>query len=58
MTRTYLDFDTVADALDGLIQIYEHSLKNESNHFNYTLNELSDYIDKIADLTCLVYNDI
>ena len=26
-SRTYLDFDTINDALDGLVQIFEQKLK-------------------------------
>ena len=30
MTRTYLDFDSINDALDGLVQIFEQHLRRSA----------------------------
>ena len=59
-SRTYLDFDTIQEALDGLCQIFEQKLKfsnRESQQITYDLTDLINYFDKLADLSCMVYND-
>ena len=60
-SRTYLDFDTIQEALDGICQIYEQKLKfsNEgAQQITYDLADLIGYIDKLRDLSCLTYNDV
>lgn len=64
-SRTYLDFDSINDALDGVIQIFEQKLKQvhaQEHHastptLTYTLADLINYLDKLADVSCLTYND-
>jgi hypothetical protein len=66
MTRTYLDFDTISDALDGLVQIFEQSLRRTAvaqgkildEHLSYELPELLAFLDNLAELTCMVFNDV
>ena len=71
-SRSYLDFDSINDALDGKIkimmimyvgmcQIYEQKLKimnSEAPQITYDLADLITYLDSLKDLCCLTYNDI
>jgi hypothetical protein len=61
MTRTYLDFNTTSDAIEGLLQIYEQHLKRQDpelkDALDYELSDLVAYLDQIADLSCMVYNE-
>ena len=59
-SRTYLDFDTIQEALDGICQIYEQKLKfsnREAQQITYDLSDLIGYVDKLRDISCLTYND-
>ena len=62
-SRTYLDFDTINDALDGLVQIFEQKLRqvnaehSTNTQVTYALIDLIGYLDKLNDLSCLTYND-
>ena len=59
-SRTYLDFDNIQDALDGIVQTYEQKLKllnQNKTAITYDLTDLVEYLDKLADCSCLVYND-
>ena len=63
-SRTYLDFDTMNDALDGLVQIFEQKLRqvnasepSSGPQVTYALSDLLCYLDKLNDLSCLTYND-
>ena len=60
-SRMFLDFDTLQEALDGICQIYEQKLKfsNENaQQISYDLADLIGYVDKLRDLSCMVYNDV
>ena len=73
-TRTYLDFDNVADALDGICQMYEQQLRlkrergeleeekdtehTKGGQLSYTFNEIVEYLDNLTDCCCLVFNEI
>ena len=59
-SRTYLDFDTIQEALDGICQVYEQKLKfsnKDAQQITYDLSDLINYVDKLSDLSCLTYND-
>ncbi len=67
-SRTYLDFDTINDSLDGLVQIFEQKLRQVNSNSSggasasgpqvtYSLSDLVSYLDKLNDLSCLTYND-
>ena len=66
-SRTYLDFDTINDALDGLVQIFEQKLRqvqaaapeaaSSGPQVTYALSDLLTYLDKLNDCSCLTYND-
>lgn len=61
MTRTYLDFNTIEDAMHGLLQIFEQHLRRKQDtadkQLQYELSDLVEYMDSIADLSCMVFND-
>ena len=49
MTRTYLDFNTTSDAVEGLLQIYEQHLKRTNpevkDELAYELPDFVAYLD-------------
>mmetsp|Transcript_33641 Transcript_33641/g.49869 ORF Transcript_33641/g.49869 Transcript_33641/m.49869 type:complete len:104 (+) Transcript_33641:133-444(+) len=58
-SRTYVDYETVPDALDGVCHLFEQSVKASKPHLAsivYTPSDLFAYIDELDDLCCLVYN--
>lgn len=58
-SRTYIDFDTLKEALDGICQMYEQKLQiKKDEESSYTLNDLIAYIDGLADFSCLTFNDV
>ena len=59
-SKTYMDFDTIQEALDGICQTYEQKLKfahHDAQNISYELCDLVNYIDKLKDMSCLTYND-
>jgi len=58
-SRTYLEFDTVAQAMDGLCQQYEQALKLQAGknetQAKYSLEELLEFIEGLDDIACLVH---
>eukprot|EP00053_Salpingoeca_punica_P000719 m.30043 g.30043 ORF g.30043 m.30043 type:complete len:103 (+) comp10517_c0_seq1:310-618(+) len=57
-TRTYSDFETAGEALDGILKLYEAHLKArfpQRAHIDYDISELFAYIDALGDLSCLVF---
>ena len=65
MTRTYLDYNTIEEAVQGLLQVYEQHLRRTDPTQNYPkeplkydLSQFVEYLDQIADLSCMVYNDV
>ncbi len=64
-SRTYLDFETVNEALEGILQIFEQKLKTVAQQemsttqtLTYSLADLIAYLDKLQDCCCLTYNDV
>jgi len=58
-TRTYTDFDNVNACLEGICKIYEEHLKRINANIpsiTYDISHLFDFIDELADLSCLVYD--
>jgi hypothetical protein len=63
MTRTYLDYDTVGLAMNGLLEIFEQHIRRTQNielgqPLNYKLEDLVAYLDSFADLSTMVYNEV
>ncbi|CAE8631740.1 unnamed protein product [Polarella glacialis] len=57
--RTYLDFAGVPEALDGVCQLYEQSLKAANpglRSTTYDVTDLFSFMDGLGDLCCLVLN--
>jgi regulator of PEP synthase PpsR (kinase-PPPase family) len=58
-SRTYNDFESVADAMEGILKLYEQKLKEQSPNMKsitYDIKDLYEYIERVTDLSCLVYN--
>jgi hypothetical protein len=64
-SRTYLDFESINDSLDGIVQIFEQKLRQvassdqqmQQQQITYSLADLINYVDKLADCCCLTYNE-
>mmetsp|Transcript_19033 Transcript_19033/g.19769 ORF Transcript_19033/g.19769 Transcript_19033/m.19769 type:complete len:106 (-) Transcript_19033:86-403(-) len=58
-TRTYLDFQSVNSAMDGIVKMYEHKLKElnpDIEHISYDISDLYNYIDGLHDICGLICN--
>jgi len=56
-TRQYDDFQTVAQAMDGICKLFEQRLKQmnpNTRNINYDVKDLYDYVDNLGDLAALV----
>jgi len=56
-TRSYLEFPTVAQAMDALVKMYEHKLKElnpEVKHITYDISDLFNFLDSLQELVGLV----
>eukprot|EP01004_Peranema_trichophorum_P001566 NODE_11931_length_425_cov_9.771523_g11273_i0.p1 GENE.NODE_11931_length_425_cov_9.771523_g11273_i0~~NODE_11931_length_425_cov_9.771523_g11273_i0.p1 ORF type:complete len:118 (-),score=22.32 NODE_11931_length_425_cov_9.771523_g11273_i0:70-375(-) len=59
-TRQYADFETLAEALDGVCQMYETRLKQENpdaRNITYDIRDLLGFLDSLADLSCMVWTE-
>ncbi|RHY44698.1 hypothetical protein DYB30_011028 [Aphanomyces astaci] len=59
-SRTYLDFESVNSAMDGVVKMYEAKLKQlnpNRRNITYDIQDLYNYIDSLADLSTLVMAD-
>lgn len=57
-SRTYSDYESVNDCLEGVCRIYEDHLKRRNPsvpQITYDISQLFDFIDQLRDLSCLVY---
>ncbi|KAG7550230.1 Enhancer of rudimentary [Arabidopsis thaliana x Arabidopsis arenosa] len=57
-TRTFMDYDSIGQAMDGICGLYERKLKeiNPSlRNISYDIADLYNFIDGLADLSALVY---
>lgn len=60
-TRTYSDYESINDCLEGVCQIYEEHLKRQNpqgSQITYDISQLCDFIDQLRDLSCLVYQKL
>jgi Enhancer of rudimentary len=58
-TRSYLEFPTVAQAMDALVKMYEHKLKElnpDVRHITYDISDLFNFLDSLQELVGLVMN--
>eukprot|EP00756_Hemistasia_phaeocysticola_P058616 Hpha_TRINITY_DN3525_c0_g2::TRINITY_DN3525_c0_g2_i1::g.25786::m.25786 len=59
-SRTFSDFESVAEAMNGLCQMYERRLKHESpgsDDITYDVADLFKFLDSLEDLSLLVFNN-
>ncbi|WJZ85381.1 hypothetical protein VitviT2T_004921 [Vitis vinifera] len=57
-TRTFMDYDSISQAMDGICGLYERKLKdlNPANqNITYDIADLYNFIDGLADMSALVY---
>lgn len=57
-TRSYSDFESLNECLDGVCKIYEEHLKAmnpKSPTITYSIDQLFAFIDQLPDLSCLIY---
>ncbi|XP_004393488.1 PREDICTED: enhancer of rudimentary homolog [Odobenus rosmarus divergens] len=55
--RTYADYESVNECMEGVCKMYEEHLKRmnpNSPSITYDISQF-DFIDDLADLSCLVY---
>ena len=58
-TRTFMDYETVSQAMDGVCGMFEKELKRlnpNMRNITYDVTDLYRYIDNLTDLSALVYN--
>merc|ERR1719498_48072 len=58
-SRSYIDYESVSEALDGVCQLYEQGLKvtnPKRKSITYDVSDLFNFIDGMGDLCCLVFN--
>ncbi|XP_032997844.1 enhancer of rudimentary homolog [Lacerta agilis] len=55
--RTYADYESVNECMEGVCKMYEEHLKrmNPNSPSIKYISQLFDFIDDLADLSCLVY---
>ncbi|KAL6903563.1 hypothetical protein ACP4OV_004376 [Aristida adscensionis] len=59
-TRTFMDFNSVNHALDGICGFYERKIRNinpMARTLTYDITDLYNFIDGMADISALVYDD-
>ena len=59
-SKTYSDFKTINEAMEGVCKLFEEHLKrlNPSKpQITYDVAELFDFIDQLPDLGCMVFED-
>eukprot|EP00116_Pleurobrachia_bachei_P016159 sb/3476421/ len=57
-SRTYCDYETLTEALEGVCKIYEEHLKElnpSSLSITYDISQLFDFIDDLNDMVCMVF---
>ncbi|KAJ8308707.1 hypothetical protein KUTeg_013581 [Tegillarca granosa] len=60
-TRTYSDYESLNECLEGICKIFEEHLKRchpDQPSITYDISQLFDFIDKLKDLCCLVSHKI
>ncbi|KAI5066262.1 hypothetical protein GOP47_0018886 [Adiantum capillus-veneris] len=58
-TRTFMDFDTVAQAMDGICGLFERKLKELNpnvRNISYDITDLYKFIDGQVDMSALVFD--
>ncbi|GMI89257.1 ENHANCER OF RUDIMENTARY HOMOLOGUE, ARABIDOPSIS THALIANA ENHANCER OF RUDIMENTARY HOMOLOGUE [Hibiscus trionum] len=58
-TRTFMDYDSISQAMDGVCGLYERKLKDlnpATGNITYDIADLYNFIDGLADMSALVYD--
>ncbi|XP_017982036.1 PREDICTED: enhancer of rudimentary homolog isoform X2 [Theobroma cacao] len=56
-TRTFMDYDSISQAMDGICGLYERKLKELNpaiRNITYDIGDLYNFIDGLADMSALV----
>ena len=59
-SRTFLDYETPAAAMDGVCLLYEKELQflnPKVPNMTYDISDLYNYIDQLEDLSLLIYQE-
>lgn len=59
-SRTFLDYETVSGAVDGICNMFERDLKERFAHqreLTYDVQQLFQWMDHLHDLSALVFDD-
>ncbi|KAF7830366.1 enhancer of rudimentary-like protein [Senna tora] len=57
-TRTFMDYESISQAMDGICALYERKLKELNpaiRDLSYDIADLYNFIDGLADMSALVY---
>ncbi|KAL6046048.1 positive regulation of Notch signaling pathway [Balamuthia mandrillaris] len=58
-SRTFEDFPSVSAAMEGVLKLYERELQRLNptvKNLTYDIKDLYDFMDKIPDMSCLVFD--
>ncbi|CAN0860616.1 Enhancer of rudimentary homolog [Linum grandiflorum] len=58
-SRTFMDYGSVSQAMEGICGIYERKLKEINpavRNISYDIADLYNFIDGLADMSALVYD--
>ncbi|WOK99977.1 hypothetical protein Cni_G08689 [Canna indica] len=58
-SRTFMDFDSISHAMDGICGLYERKLKELNptiRNITYDISDLYNFIDGLADLSALIFD--
>ncbi|KAK9207795.1 hypothetical protein WN944_000142 [Citrus x changshan-huyou] len=58
-TRTFMDYGSISQAMDGICGLYERKLKELNpaiRDITYDVADLYNFIDGLADMSALVYD--
>ncbi|XP_071737354.1 enhancer of rudimentary homolog isoform X1 [Rutidosis leptorrhynchoides] len=58
-TRTFMDYESISQAMDGICALYERKLKELNptiRNITYDIEDLYNFIDGLTDLSALVYD--
>lgn len=56
--RTYCDYETFQECLEGICKMYEEHLRQMHPHnasITYDISQLFEFVDSLVDLSCLVF---
>jgi len=58
-SRTYSDYESLNECLEGVCKIFEEFLKRNNPNIpsiTYDISQLFDFVDQLRDLSCLVFD--